>query len=133
VPRPVDWGQLLSAEALFDNDQISAAIQDNILTPNPGEESAVELVLTSQLRWGKWLNVPDGETGNSWTLSTGAPWFGPLKSSDSVSLWAHQVHNGQVLTFSKAKGLGQGVPVYVLGGLGQLKPNSRVTFTWIQD
>ena len=63
-------------------------------------------------------------------MSTGAPWFGGRKTVDSVALWAHQVHNGQLLPFSKAKGLGIAWSVYQLGGLERLAPHSRVTFTW---
>ncbi|MEK6443732.1 hypothetical protein [Pseudonocardia sp. T1-2H] len=133
-PRPVDWEQLLAGERLYDNDVITATITPNAMTPGPNGETAVDFVLTSTLWWGKWLNVPDGEgTGANWTISTGAPWFGGRKTVDSVALWSHQVRNGQLLTFSKAKGLGVAWPVYQLGGLESLQPNSRVTLTWVED
>jgi hypothetical protein len=133
-PRTIDWEQLVAGEVLYDNDIINAAFTPNASSPGPNGESVVDFVLSSDLWWGKWLNVPDGEgTGASWTISTGAPWFGPRKTTDSVALWAHQVRNGQTLTFSKAKGFGFAWPVYQLSGLDRLEPNSRVTFTWAQD
>jgi hypothetical protein len=133
-PRPVDWEQLLNRERLYDNDVITATITPDAMNPGPNGETAVDFVLTSMLWWGKWLNVPDGEgAGANWTISTGAPWFGGRKTVDSVALWSHQVRNGQLLTFSKAKGLGLAWPVYQLAGLDRLQPNSRVTFTWVED
>lgn len=133
-PRRVDWEQLLGGDRLSDGDVITAAITPDAMSPGPNGETAVDFVLTSSLWWGKWLNVPDGEgTGANWTISTGAPWFGGRKTIDSVALWSHQVHNGQLLTFSKAKGLGVAAAVYQLGGLDRLQPNSRVTFTWVAD
>jgi hypothetical protein len=133
-PRRVDWEQLESSERLYDNDVITATITPDAMRPGPNGETAVDFVLTSTLWWGKWLNVPDGEgTGANWTISTGAPWFGGRKTIDSVALWSHQVHNGQLLTFSKAKAFGVAWPVYQLGGLEVLQPNSRVTFTWVED
>jgi hypothetical protein len=134
APRVVDWEQLQAGERLYDNDVITAVITPDAMSPGPNGEAAVDFVLTSTLWWGKWLNVPDGEgTGANWTISTGAPWFGGRKTVDSVALWAHQVRNGQVLTFSKAKALGVAWPVYQLGGLDRLPPHSRVTFTWVAD
>jgi len=134
APRRVDWEQLQAGELLYDNDVIRVEISPGALPPGPNGEAAVDFVLTSQLWWGKWLNVPDGEgAGANWTISTGAPWFGGRKFIDSVALWAHQVHNGQLLTFTKAKALGVAWPVYQLGGLERLSPNARVTFTWERD
>lgn len=78
--------------------------------------------------WWKGLNVPDGE-GSSWDLSI----EGNSKTRDSVTLWAHQVHNGQWLTFSKAKFSGNHCTVYALGNLDRLQPGDRVTFRWLKD
>jgi hypothetical protein len=133
-PRMVDWQQLLSGDVLPDNDIITATIEENALGQDPHAEPAVEFVLASDLWWWKELNVPDGETGSSWNIHTGAGGFwGGRRFNDSVALWAHQVRNGQILTFKKAKTLGLLSNTYKIGGLEQLPPLARVTFRWIQD
>jgi hypothetical protein len=77
--------------------------------------------------WHKNINMPDG-LGNSWDIGTQG-----RGAEAENSLWADQVQNGQVLTFSKAKFLGVMTPVMQLGDLGGLRPNDRVTFSWITD
>jgi hypothetical protein len=105
---------------------IRATVEPNAVSP-----AAVEFVLSSGLSWYKSINVPDGG-GSSWEIYTG--FFLPVsRTSDRVALWAGQVHNGQVLTFSKAKFLGAHWPIYTLGNLDFLSPGSRVTFTWTRD
>jgi hypothetical protein len=116
-PRMVDWEQLLAGERLYDNDVITAVITPNAMSPGPNGEAAVDFVLTSTLWWGKWINVPDGEgTGANWTISTGAPWFGGRKTVDSVALWAHQVHNGQL---EGGLHMGRGLTILVAIVIGQ--------------
>jgi len=132
-PRKIDWDQLLAAERLPDGDRIVATIEDNALPEDPSAEAAVEFVLASALWWWKELNVPDGETGSSWDIHTGARWNGGRRFSDRVALWAHQVNNGQVLTFRKAKTFGLVSSTYQLGGLERLAPRTRVTLTWLAD
>jgi hypothetical protein len=132
-PRTVDWQELLSGTQLPDNDIIVATIEENALQQDPSAEAAVEFVIASDLWWWKELNVPDGETGSSWNIHTGAATFGGRRFTDSVALWAHQVHNGQLLTFSKAKTFALLSNTYRLGGLDRLPPLSRVTFRWTQD
>jgi hypothetical protein len=85
------------------------------------------LVLSGNVTWKKILNMPDGQ-GSSWDIIAEG-----RNASASNGLWAQQVHNGQVLTFSKAKTFGWMTPVYTLGGLERLRPGTRVTFTWVKD
>jgi hypothetical protein len=77
--------------------------------------------------WAKAIIMPDGQ-GSEWEIKaqgTGA--------SASNALWAHQVHNGQVLTFRKPKGFGIWHDVIQIGFLEDLDPGDRVTFTWQKD
>ena len=78
------------------------------------------------ITWWKGLHVvdrPGGRGSEIWTEGT--------RTSDSVALWAHEVHNGQDIEFRKAQFLIQ--YRYVLGNLERLAPGSRVTFQWAQD
>jgi hypothetical protein len=132
-PRRIDWEQLREPGTLLpDGDVIVATVEENALPQDPAAEAAIEIVLHSELWWWKELNVPDGE-GSSWNIHTGAGTFGGRRFTDSVALWAHQVHNGQVLTFKKAKTLGLLSNTYILGRLDRLPPLSRVSFDWRQD
>ena len=85
------------------------------------------LALSGAVTWKKILNMPDGQ-GSSWNIVAEG-----RNASASNGLWANQVHNGQVLTFSKAKTFGWMTPVYTLGGLERLRPGTRVTFRWVKD
>jgi hypothetical protein len=126
-PYEVGWGELQGFR-LDDGDAIVATIEYDVAPDN-----VVEFFITSTLWWWKEINVPDGETGSSWTIHTGAEWWGGRRFVDSTALWAHQVHNGQWLTFRKAKTFGLVSSTYLLGGLNILPPRSRVTFNWIAD
>jgi len=109
---------------LPDGDLIEIEIRDNAVSSD-----IVEFVLQSGsgITWWKGLNVPDGG-GSSWDIYTQ-----DSRTQDSVALWAGQVNNGQVLTFSKAKIFGIHFPVYTLGGLNRIKPGSRVIIRWMKD
>lgn len=123
-------------DSLPDGDIIQSTIEHNAVDPAV-VEFVLELGWHEQIHayfnnwewvtWWKGLNVPDGE-GNSWDI-----WVEDNKIRDSVALWAHQVHNGQWLTFSKAKFFGKHCPVYILGNLDRLQPGDRVTFRWLKD
>jgi hypothetical protein len=126
-PYEVGWVELRGT-MLDDGDIISAEITENVARPE-----VVEFALASNLWWWKELNVPDGETGSSWNIHTGAVWFGGRRFEDRTALWAHQVHNGQFLSFRKAKTFGLVSTTYLLGQLNVLKPGSRVTFRWLRD
>jgi hypothetical protein len=77
--------------------------------------------------WDKEINMPDG-SGSSWDIfATGQG------SRAENSLWAGQVHNGQMLTFRKAKMFNIMTDVLRLGDLGGLRPGDRATFTWVKD
>jgi hypothetical protein len=127
-PYELDWAELAGSTLLDDGDFIVAQIDQNLVSPD-----VVELVLASELWWWKELNVPDGETGSSWNIHTGALWHGGRQFSDTVGLWAHQVRNGQMLSFRKAKVGGLVSTTYLLGGLERLPPGSRATFRWLRD
>lgn len=132
-PYQIDWIELESGYTLGDGDRIVAKIEYGVLAKDPNAEAAVEFVIESDLSWWKEIRVPDGE-GSHWDIHTGAPGgWGARRFRDSIALWAHQVHNGQFLTFSKAKTLGFLSQTYSLGGLGQLPALSRVTFRWMRD
>jgi hypothetical protein len=132
-PRRIDWEQLRDpGTRLPDGDLIVATVAENALPQAPAAEAAVDVWLHSELWYWKELNVPDGE-GSDWNIHTGAGTFGGRRFDDSVALWAHQVHNGQVLTFKKAKTLGLLSNTYILGQLDRLPPLSRVTFDWRED
>jgi hypothetical protein len=131
-PRTIDWLQLSAGATLADGDVITATITPEALPPQLPED-AVDFVLSSALPWWKEVNVPDGESGSSWDIWTGYNWITGQRSTDSVALWARQVHNGQTLRFGKAKTLGTLSWTYRLAHLEVLPPRSRVTFTWTSD
>jgi hypothetical protein len=131
-PRTIDWLQLSAGVPLADGDVITATIAPNALAPQLPED-AVDFALSSTLPWWKEMNVPDGETGSSWDIWTGYNWLTGQRSTDSVALWAHQVLNGQMLWFGKAKTFGMLSWTYRLGHLEVLPPRSRVTFTWVSE
>ncbi len=109
---------------LPDYDLINVTIEVNAVAANVVE---FRLETTPHIDWWKAIRVPDG-LGSSWEL-----WTKDDKHSDSVALWAHQVRNGQVLEFKKAKLFGVHTGVYDLGGLERLEGGTRVTFRWVQD
>jgi hypothetical protein len=80
-------------------------------------------------QWGKVLVLRDG-LGSQWDIKID-PSEGSF--SDSNSLWAHQVKNGQTLSFWKAKQFGWKNWVLDIGSLEALAPGSRVVFTWLQN
>jgi hypothetical protein len=123
-PAGASWEAMLLGFKLPDGDIILATIAYNAVGP-----STVEFVLESapQITWWKGIDVPDGQ-GTSWMIETENS-----KKSANVSLWANQVHNGQALTFHKAKFFGGHNIVYRIGDLDRLPPGSRATFRWLQD
>lgn len=127
-PYDVGWAELEIGQLLDDGDVIRASIQPNVVSPE-----VVEFRLLSELRWWKEINVPDGETGASWNIHTGAVWAGGRRLQDSVGLWASQVRNGQRLSFRKAKTLGLVSTTYTVGQLERLQGGTRVTFQWLRD
>ncbi|MFF3584980.1 hypothetical protein [Streptomyces mirabilis] len=126
-PYEITWSELLAANVLDDGDVVHATID-----PGAVPESVVEITLASDLWWWKEINVPDG-LGSAWDIHTGAGTFGGRRFRDTVGLWADQVHNGQWLTFRKAKTVGLLSDTYLLRGLERLPAGSRVTFTWLKD
>jgi hypothetical protein len=77
--------------------------------------------------WRKAINMPDG-LGSSWDIVADG-----RGASASNGLWADQVHNGQVLTFRKAKFLGIMWDVLTMGDLDGLGAGDQVTFRWMKD
>ncbi|WP_141753696.1 MULTISPECIES: hypothetical protein [Streptomyces] len=77
--------------------------------------------------WAKAIIMPDG-LGSQWEIRAQG-----RGASASNGLWAHQVQNGQVLTFRKPKMFGIWVDVIQIGFLGALDPGDRVVFTWRHD
>jgi hypothetical protein len=111
----------------WDNDKIDYVIEPNVVTSDVVE---FRLCLGEGLTWEKRLNLPDG-LGNSWNLIVK-----DNERCDTEGLWANQVSNGQVLSFSKEKGIILGMKVVYaisLRDLGDLRGGSRVTFTWVKD
>ncbi|MCW7541177.1 hypothetical protein OOT46_25530 [Aquabacterium sp. A7-Y] len=95
------------------------------IEPNAVASNIVEFALAvgPGVLANKILTMPDG-LGSAWDIvATGAV-------AGRNSLWAHQVDNGQSLTFKKPKGAGLIADVYYVGDLGGLSPGSRVTFRW---
>jgi hypothetical protein len=127
-PYELGWGELEIGSLLDDGDIIRVTIE-----PNVAAADVVLFRIASDLWWWKELNVPDGETGSSWNIHTGAVWGGGRRFEDTVGLWAHQVRNGQRLSFRKAKTFGLVSTTYILGGLERLQGGSRVTFHWLRD
>ena len=127
-PYELGWGELEVGTLLDDGDLVRVLVEPGIL-----RSEVVEVRITSTLWWWKEINIPDGETGSSWNIHTGAVWGGGRRFVDSVGLWAHQVRNGQRLSFRKAKTGGLVSTTYTLGGLERLSGGSRVTFNWLRD
>jgi hypothetical protein len=123
VSSPIDWSAFNSGPT-WDGDIIDLVIESGVVPAN-----TVEFVLeaASNVRWWKALRVPDG-LGSSWEI-----WTQNDTKSGRVSLWSHQVANGQSLEFKKAKVAGIHTGMYLLGGLDRLAGGSRVTFRWVQD
>ncbi|WP_125591633.1 hypothetical protein [Amycolatopsis balhimycina] len=127
-PYALAWAELENGSLLDDGDVIRADIR-----PGTVPAEVVEFRITSMLWWWKEINVPDGETGSSWNIHTGAVWGGARRFEDTVGLWTHQVRNGQRLSFRKAKTAGLVSTTYVLGGLERLAGGTRVTFDWVRE
>ena len=126
VPQtPGPWsagtsGRLYTA----DGDYIDYTVERGVVDTNVVQ---FVLALGPAVTWKKVLNLPDGQGSNWDIVAEGAG------ASDRNSLWANQVHNGQSLTFRKAKTFGNITTVHTLGDLGGLTPGSRVTFAWVKD
>jgi hypothetical protein len=121
-------------QTLLHGDRIAARIAHRVVDP-----SAVEIALEAAPSASDWkgLLVPDGE-GSQWEIWTwNSSEGGDAGRSDTsgavVGLWAHQVNNGQQLTFSKAMFFGVHTAIYTLGGLERLQPGDRLTFRWLED
>jgi hypothetical protein len=123
MASPIDWS-VFNAGPTWDGDLIEAIVEPNVVPSN-----TVDFVLEAapHVTWWKALRVPDGE-GSSWEI-----WTQDDRKVDSVSLWDHQVRNGQSLEFKKANNFGVHTGMYLLGGLERLTGGSRVTFKWVQD
>lgn len=117
----VDSGTLHTNDCV---DSIEFTIEHGVV---PADEVRFSLVLAGNVTWKKSVNMPDGE-GNDWNIvSEGA------NAQSENGLWSHQVNNGQVLTFYKAKFLGAMTSVLTLGDLHNLRGGDRVTFRWAKD
>jgi hypothetical protein len=79
--------------------------------------------------WAKTLVMPDGE-GNQWDIDID-PSRGVFANQNG--LWAHQVRNGQHLSFWKAGFLGFKYKVLEVGDLGDLVGGDVVVFRWLRD
>jgi hypothetical protein len=78
----------------------------------------------------KAIIMPDGEPGG------GSQWVIEAQgrgASATNGLWAHQVKNGQVLTFRKPGFLNIWSDAIQIGYLEDLDPGDRVVFTWNKD
>lgn len=75
----------------------------------------------------KKINMPDGG-GSSWDIEASD---GGGEADNALE--AHQVHNGQQLTFSNHIAFGFWDDVLWLGNLGRCQPGDRVTFIWERD
>jgi len=107
------------------DDHISYVVQKNAV----GAE-AVEFRLVvghTSSGWAKAIIMPDGE-GSQWVIE--AKGHG---ASATNGLWAHQVKNGQVLTFRKPGFWGIWGDAIQIGYLEDLDPGDRVVFTWNKD
>lgn len=109
-----------------DGDVLEYRIEGGVVPPDTVEFA---LALGPNVTWLKQLNMPDGQ-GSSWNIRAEGS---GLTATASNTLWASQVHNGQKLTFAKAKAFGALTNVLQLGDLQGLKPGSRITFTWMKD
>jgi hypothetical protein len=122
---PSIWSSQAGGRLLIlDGYQIDYTIERGVVS-----QDVVEFVLTlgPGVSQKKALNLPDDE-GSSWDIEAEG-----AGASSSNGLWAGQIHNGQSLTFKKAKLLGAIWEVYKLGDLGGLRPGTRVTFCWVKD
>jgi hypothetical protein len=120
------WANLSRGSFLTnDGDLITYTVEHNA-----ADKEVVEFVLFigyTTSGWAKAIIMPDGQ-GSEWIIEAKG------KGGHAGSgLWAHQVHNGQVLTFRKPKGFGIWHTVDEVGSLGDLKPGDRVTFKWEKD
>ena len=126
-------GQVLRTGSFetWDHDKIEYVIEPNVVASDMVEFG---LCLGHGLTWEKRINMPD-DLSNSKDLIVK-----DSKQCDTESLLANQVSHGQVLgqvlIFSKEKGLFAGITnVYYLplSDLGNLPGGARVTFTWVKD
>jgi hypothetical protein len=106
-------------------DHISYVVEKNAV----GAE-AVEFRLVvgyTSSGWAKAIIMPDGE-GSQWVIEAQG-----RGASATNGLWAHQVKNGQVLTFRKPGFWGIWRDTIQIGYLEDLDPGDRVVFTWNKD
>jgi hypothetical protein len=129
VPSPSLWSEMDAGELRTQDsaDLIRYNIERGVLVNDPPVVVFKLHIGETSTGWRKNINMPDG-LGSNWDIGVDG------KGAEAEnSLWADQVRNGQVLTFSKAKFLGVMTSVLQLGDLSGLRPNDRVTFSWITD
>ena len=106
-------------------DHISYVVQKNAV---PADVVEFRLVIGhTSTGWAKAIIMPDGE-GSQWVIKARG-----RGASATNGLWAHQVKNGQVLTFRKPGFLGIWKDTIEIGYLEDLDPGDRVVFTWNKD
>lgn len=107
------------------DDHISYEVQKNAV-PDDVVEFRLVVGHTSS-GWAKAIIMPDGE-GSQWVIEAQG-----RGASATNGLWAHQVKNGQVLTFRKPGFWGLWGDAIQIGYLADLDPGDRVVFTWNKD
>lgn len=98
-------------------------------TIEPGDNtSMVTFVLSNQVPsgWHKAMVLRDG---------LGQEWWGEAKGFSRVegTLPSETMGNGQPITFWKPKQFGVWTEIFSVRELEQIKPGSKVTFTWVDD
>lgn len=106
-------------------DHISYVVQKNAVRAEAVEFRLVVGYTSSG--WAKEIVMPDGE-GSKWVIKAQG-----RGASATNGLWAHQVNNGQVLTFRKMGFVGTWRDAIEIGYLEDLDPGDRVVFTWNKD
>ena len=92
------------------------------------DPTVVVFTLSNQVPsgWKKAMVLRDGLGGEWWIEARG-------NSRAENGLYADQLGNGQHITFWKPKTFGHWTEIFSIRGLEQLKPGSRVIFTWVDD
>jgi hypothetical protein len=128
APLPPDWvaqGSGTFTTRTDPNDFLSYRVERNAVSQSIAQFRLEDL---NRCHWWKELVMPDG-LGSEWPLRTDAS---AGITSATNSLWADQVHNGQLLRFYKAGFFGFSRWVMNVG-IDAVPPGSRVVFRWLRD
>jgi hypothetical protein len=122
MSEQIDWAAL--EEQAQDGDLFQVMVENDVV---PATVVEFRLEAGPSMREWKGINVPDGE-GNSWEI-----WTQGDRKTDSVSLGAQQVANGQALELRRERANGVRKESYSLDGIERISGGTRVTFRWLQD